>query len=92
VIPIIFLVLFLVILSMVIHGIIVMKETHGYIKCPEYKIHPEMRGVKAGEELIVMKLEDDDLKELQDRILKQKMEELFEEPSTYEDELDDEEY
>lgn len=86
---IIFAVLFLVILSLVIHGIVVMRETHGYIKCPEYKLHPEMRGVKAGEELIVMKLDDEDLKELQERILKQKMEELFEEPSTYEDELDE---
>lgn len=86
---IIFAVLFLVILSLVIHGIIVMRETHGYIKCPEYNLHPEMRGVKAGEELIVMKLKDEDLKELQERILKQKMEELFEEPSTYEDELDE---
>jgi len=90
VIPIIFLVLFLVALSLVIHGMIVMKETHGYIKCPEYKIHPEMRGVKAGEELIVMKLEDDDLKALQKMILQRKMEELFEEPSTYEDELEEE--
>jgi capsid portal protein len=89
VIPIIFAVLFLVILSLVIHGLIVMKETHGYIKCPEYKIHPEMRGVKAGEELIVMRLDDEDLKELHERILRQKMEELFEEPSTYEDELDE---
>ena len=88
-IPIIFAVLFLVILSLVIHGLIVMKETHGYIKCPEYKIHPEMRGVKAGEELIVMRLDDEDLKELHERILRQKMEELFEEPSTYEDELDE---
>ena len=28
---------------------------------------------------------EDDLKELQERVLQQKMEELFEEPSTYED-------
>lgn len=32
---------------------------------------------------------EDDLKELQERVLQQKMEELFEEPSTYED---DDEY
>jgi hypothetical protein len=32
---------------------------------------------------------EEDLKELQERVLEQKMEELFEEPSTYED---DDEY
>jgi hypothetical protein len=32
---------------------------------------------------------EDDLKELQERVLRQKMEELFEEPSTYEDGDDD---
>jgi hypothetical protein len=31
-------------------------------------------------------LTEEDLKELQERVLQQKMEELFEEPSTYEDE------
>jgi hypothetical protein len=30
-------------------------------------------------------LTEDDLKELQERVFQQKMEELFEEPSTYED-------
>ena len=29
---------------------------------------------------------EEDLKELQERVLQQKMDELFEEPSTYEDE------
>jgi hypothetical protein len=29
---------------------------------------------------------EEDLRELQERVLQQKMEELFEEPSTYEDE------
>ena len=32
---------------------------------------------------------EEDLEELQKRIFDQKMEELFEEPSTYEDEKDD---
>lgn len=32
---------------------------------------------------------EEDLKELQEIILKQKMEELFEEPSSYEDEKDE---
>ncbi len=34
-------------------------------------------------------LTEEDLQELQERVLQQKMEELFEEPSTYEDEKDD---
>ena len=34
-------------------------------------------------------LTEKDLQELQQRILQQKMNELFEEPSTYEDEEDD---
>ena len=34
-------------------------------------------------------LTEKDLKQLQERILKQKMEELFEEPSSYEDEEDE---
>ena len=34
-------------------------------------------------------LTEEDLKELQERVLQQKMDELFEEPSTYEDEEDD---
>ena len=32
---------------------------------------------------------EQDLQELQERVLQQKMKELFEEPSTYEDEEDD---
>jgi hypothetical protein len=34
-------------------------------------------------------LTEEDLQELQERVLQQKMKELFEEPSTYEDEKDD---
>jgi capsid portal protein len=33
-------------------------------------------------------LTEEDLKELQERVLQQKLDELFEEPSTYEDEND----
>jgi len=32
---------------------------------------------------------EEDLKELQERVLQKKMEELFEEPSTYEDDTDE---
>lgn len=34
-------------------------------------------------------LTEKDLQELQERVLQQKLDELFEEPSTYEDEEDD---
>ena len=36
-----------------------------------------------------MNITEEDLKKLQERVLEQKMEELFEEPSTYEDDDDD---
>ena len=37
----------------------------------------------------MISLTEEDLKKLQERVLEQKMDELFEEPSTYEDEEDD---
>jgi hypothetical protein len=37
----------------------------------------------------VVRFTEEDLQELQEIVLKQKMNELFEEPSTYEDEEDD---
>jgi hypothetical protein len=37
----------------------------------------------------MISLTEEDLQELQERVMQQKMEELFEEPSTYEDEEDD---
>ena len=37
----------------------------------------------------MVRLTEEDLQELHQRILQQKMDELFEEPSTYEDEEDD---
>jgi hypothetical protein len=36
----------------------------------------------------VFEFTEEDLKKLQERVLKQKMDELFEEPSTYEDDDD----
>ena len=36
----------------------------------------------------MISLTEEDLKELQERVLQQKLDELFEEPSTYEDEED----
>ena len=37
----------------------------------------------------MISLTEEDLQELHQRVLQQKMDELFEEPSTYEDEKDD---
>lgn len=37
----------------------------------------------------MISLTEEDLKELQRRVLQQRMDELFEEPSTYEDENDE---
>ena len=37
----------------------------------------------------MVRFTEKDLEQLQQRVLQQKMEELFEEPSTYEDEEDD---
>jgi hypothetical protein len=84
-----FLVLLLIILSMFIHGVIIMRELHGYQQNPKVKNHPEMKGVKKGDLLMVVRFTDEDYSELSERIQKQKLDELFEEPSTYEDELDD---
>ena len=62
-----------------------MNAHYGYSKSPKVK-HPELNNVKAGEPLLVIRFTDEDLEELQKRVLEQKMNELFEEPSTYEDE------
>ena len=75
--------------SMFMQGWMIMNARHGYSKSPKVK-HPELNDVKAGDPLLVIRFTDKDLKELQQRVLQQKMNELFEEPSTYEDENDDE--
>ena len=69
-------------------------ETHGYRENPKVKGHPEMKGVKKGDGLMTVnfnRLPDEDYNALYSRIQKLKMEELFEEPSSYEDENDDDE-
>ena len=48
-----------------------------------------MNDVKPGDPLLVIRITEEDLEHLQRRVLEQKMEELFEEPSTYEDDDDD---
>lgn len=87
-----FLILFLIILSMLVHGVIIIKELYGYQQDPKVKRHPEMIGVKKGDLLMTVKFTDEDYSHLSERIQKQKLDELFEEPSSYEDELDDDTY
>ena len=75
-------------LTMIVQGWMIMNAHHGYSKSPKVK-HPELNDVKAGDPLLVIRFTEEDLQELHQRILQQKMDELFEEPSTYEDEEDD---
>ena len=85
-------VLLLIAISMVIQGWMVIHESHGYQENPKIKGHPEMKGVKKGDGLMTVnfnQMPDDDYHDLYNRIQKLKMEELFEEPSSYEDEDDD---
>jgi hypothetical protein len=90
--PIIFLVPWFVLMgiamSMIAQGWMIMNAHHGYSKSPKVK-HPEMNDVNAGDPLLVVRFTDEDIKQLQRRVLQQKIEELFEEPSTYEDEEDE---
>ena len=90
--PLIFLVPWFVLLgiaiSMFIQGWMIMNAHHGYSKSPKVK-HPELNNVRAGDPLLVVRFTDEDLQELQQRVLQQKIDELFEEPSTYEDEEDE---
>jgi len=81
-------VLVVIALTMFVQGWMIMNAYRGYSKSPKVK-HPELNDVKAGDPLLVIRFTEEDIQELHQRILQQKMEELFEEPSTYEDEEDD---
>ena len=75
-------------LTMIVQGWMIMNAHHGYSKSPKVK-HPELNDVKAGDPLLVVRFTEEDIKQLQQRVLEFKMNELFEEPSTYEDDDDD---
>ena len=77
-------------ISMFVQGRMIMNAHYGYSKNPKVK-HPELNDVKAGDPLLVVKFAEEDISELQKRVFQQKMNELFEEPSTYEDDEDDDE-
>ena len=81
-------VLVVIAFTMFVQGWMIMNAHRGYSKSPKVK-HPELNDVKAGDPLLVVKFTEEDLQELHQRILQQKMDELFEEPSTYEDENDE---
>ena len=82
-------VLVVISISMFVQGWMIMNAHYGYSKSPKVK-HSELNDVKAGDPLLVVRFTDEDMEQLQERVLRQKMEELFEEPSTYEDEDDEE--
>lgn len=76
-------------ITMFIHGWFIMHDSHGWRQDPKIppKDHPEMKDYN-GEKLLVLKFKDKyDI--LQERAKKMKMDQLFDEPSTYEDELED---
>ncbi len=81
-------VLLVISISIFVQGWMIMNAHRGYSKSPKVK-HPELNNVRAGDSLLVVKFSEEDLKQLQQRVLQQKMEELFEEPSTYEDDEED---
>ena len=81
-------VLVIISLTMMVQGWMIMNAHYGYSKNPKVK-HPELNDVKAGDPLLVVRFTEEDIRELQQRVLRQKMDELFEEPSRYEDDDDD---
>ena len=86
-------VLLVIAISMFIQGWMVIHETHGYTERPNLKKHPEIEEIKGDTGVLMSvnfgKLPEEDYSKLQERINKLKMEELFEEPSSYEDEDDE---
>lgn len=81
-----------IIISLAIQGWMIMNEEFGYHEDPKIPLtnnHPEMDGYKPGDKLLVAKFDDLDLINLRNRMLRSKMDELFEEPSTFEDDDDD---
>jgi len=87
--------------SLIIQGWMISSEKGGYTNRPDRKRHPEIDELEGDTGvLMVAKIsgprpelpsddeEDESYKLLRDRINRQKMEELFDEPSSYEDEDD----
>jgi hypothetical protein len=84
-------VFFIVLLSLAIQGWMIMTERYGYYKSseiPPSNGHPEMNDYKAGDKLLVAKFDDYRYNKLSQAAFQKKMEELFSEPSSYEDDDD----
>ena len=47
--------LLLVGIPFVFQGLCVLNENHGYRKDPRYKDHPEMKGVRKGDRMLVVR-------------------------------------
>jgi len=75
-------------LSMIVQGWMIMNAHNGYTKSPKVK-HPEMNDVQPGDPLLFVKFTEEDTKQLQRKVIQQRIDELFEELSTYEDEDDE---
>jgi hypothetical protein len=84
-------VFFVIIVSLAIQGWMIMSERYGYYKSseiPPSNGHPEMNNYKPGDKLLVAKFDDYDYNRLSQAAFQKKMEELFHEPSSYEDDDD----
>lgn len=81
-------VFFVILFSLVIQGWMIMTERYGYYKSseiPPCNGHPEMDNYKPGDKLLVAKFDDYSYNKLSQAAFQKKMEELFSEPSSYED-------
>ena len=80
-------------ISLMIQGYLITNERCGYSCKPGYKRHPEIDELRGDTgRLMTLKFDrttEANYHELAERIQKVKMEELFDEPSTYEDEPDE---
>ena len=75
-------------LSMIVQGWMIMNAHNGYTKSPKVK-HPEMNDVQPGDPLLFVKFTEEDTKQLQRKVIQQRIDELLEELSTHEDEDDE---
>ena len=75
-------------LSMIVQGWMIMNAHNGYTKSPKVK-HPEMNDVQPGDPLLFVKFTEEDTKQLQQKVIQQRIDELLGELSTHEDEDDE---
>lgn len=82
-----------IMIALGVQGWMIMTGRFGYHSSPEIpptNNHPEMKDYKPGDRLLVASFEDYTFDRLNQLAFRKKMEELFDEPSSYED--DDEDY